>query len=100
MSTDQADQDFIRVSVARKRYLGGAMSIRWWYRQIELGHLPHFRAGAAVLLRPADVDAFIAKMFRDEAKQDEKAPEPVAASAPRRRSRPVSGGLRFFPADN
>ena len=43
-------EDFIRVSTAKKRYFGGAMSLRWWYRQIEAGRLPHFRAGATVLL--------------------------------------------------
>jgi hypothetical protein len=90
----QADQDFIRVSAARKRYLGGAMSLRWWYRQIELGHLPHFRAGGAVLLRPADVETFVAAMFRDEGPVE---PEPAADATPPP-SRPASGrrGLRFF----
>jgi hypothetical protein len=85
--------DFLRVSVAKRRYLGGAMSLRWWYRQIEEGRLPHFRAGGAVLLRPADVEAFIAEMFRDKATPK---PEEPAAPAHPRRSVPVRGGLRFF----
>jgi hypothetical protein len=92
-------EDFIRVSTAKKRYFGGAMSLRWWYRQIEEGRLPHFRAGATVLLRPADVEAFVAKMFRTEAKEVKEAPEPPPPAANRHNSRPA-GGLRFFPADN
>lgn len=85
--------DFLRVSAAKKRYPGGTMSLRWWYRQIEEGRLPHFRAGGAVLLRPADVEAFIAEMFRDRAAPK---PEEPAAPAPPRRSLPVRGGLRYF----
>lgn len=87
--------DFIRVSAAKKRYLGGGMSLRWWYRQIEEGRLPHFRAGGAVLLRPADVEAFVAQMFRDKAEPKTPEPEPVAP-APAGRRRSVAGGLRFF----
>lgn len=104
MSSSSADavantDDFMRVSSAKKRYFGGAMSLRWWYKQIELGRLPHYRAGGAVLLRPADVEAFVAKMFREEAKPEPK--EPIApAPATRRRSHRAPGGLRFFPDDN
>ena len=86
-------EDFIRVSTAKKRYFGGTMSLRWWYRQIEEGRLPHFRAGGAVLLRPADVVAFCAAMFRDKGASvpEEPAPTPPPAARPSRR-----GGLRFF----
>ena len=65
-------QDFIRVSEAKRRYFGGAMSLRWWYRQIEVGRVPHFRAGGTVLLSPADVEAFVRAAFREtaEAKPD------------------------------
>ena len=89
-------QDVIRVPAARARYLGGAMSLRWWYKQVELGRLPHHRAGSAVLLRVADVEAFVAKTFRDEVKQDEAAPEPApsdagnASPSPGSSSRPTS----------
>lgn len=87
--------EHIRVSEAKKRYLGGAMSVRWWYRQIEDGRLPHVRAGAAVLLRVVDVEAFVAGLFREKATPPEppveSAPPPAAVSA---RSR--AGGLRFF----
>ena len=89
--------DFIRVSDAKKRYLSGAMSLRWWYKQIEEGRLPHFRAGSTVLLRPADVEAFIGEMFRDRAAEVE--PEPPAPPPPppaRPRSRSSRPGLRFF----
>jgi hypothetical protein len=86
-------EDFIRVSTAKNRYFGGKMSLRWWYRQIEEGRLPHFRAGSAVLLRPADVEAFCAAMFRDRAPRvpEEPGQSPPAAARPSRR-----GGLRFF----
>lgn len=90
--------DFIRVSDAKKRYLGGAMSLRWWYKQIEEGRLPHLRAGAAVLLRPADIEAFIGEMFRDRAAAEVE-PEPPASPSPppaRPRSRSSRPGLRFF----
>jgi hypothetical protein len=86
------DENYIRVSEAKRRYFGGAMSLRWWYRQVEEGRLPHFRAGGAVLLRPADVEAFVAAQFRDKAAPP-AAPEPPPASP-----RPASPrrGLRFF----
>lgn len=87
--------DFLRVSEAKARYLVGKMSLRWWYKQIESGRLPHYRAGSAVLLRPADVEAFVAEMFRNIEAAPE--PEPVPPPpAPRRRSGPTPGGLRFF----
>jgi hypothetical protein len=90
-------EPFIRVSEAKRRYLGGVVSLRWWYRQIEEGRLPHFRAGTAVILRIADVEAFVAEMYRDKQPPQPDPPQPVPA-APARRSRPA-GGLRFF-ADN
>lgn len=96
MST--TNQEYIRVSEAKARYLSGAMSLRWWYRQIEEGKLAHFRAGGAVLLRPADVEAFISEMFRDKKADDgeeEPPPQPVQAATPQPR-RSVRGGLRFF----
>jgi hypothetical protein len=96
-SEHPVDQDFIRVSAAKKRYFGGAMSLRWWYKQIESGRLPHFRAGGAVLLRPADVETFVAAMFRDGGPVE---PEPQAAQADPAppSTRPALGrrGLRFF----
>lgn len=92
-----AGDQFIRVSDARRRYFGGAMSLRWWYRQVERGNLPHFRAGGAVLLRPADVEAFVRDGFRAAGPPD---PPPVTPPppppAPKRRSPPSPGGLRFF----
>lgn len=93
-----ANNDYIRVSDAKRRYFGGSMSLRWWYKQIEQGRLPHFRAGGTVLLRPADVDGFVAGMFRDKAEPVVEPPappaSPVPAPKPRSPSRP--GGLRFF----
>lgn len=90
--------EHIRVSEAKKRYLSGAMSTRWWYRQIEEGKLPHVRAGASVLLRVVDVEAFIAEMFRERAAPVETlelTPTPPSAPiTPAKRSR--RGGLRFF----
>ena len=87
---DPPDETFIRVAVAKEKYLGGAMSLHWWYKQVERGVVPHFRAGGAVLLRPCDVEAFVAGFYREKA-------EPVKAPAPpRAKSRPAGGGLRFF----
>lgn len=88
--------EFIRVPEAKKRYLSGTMSVRWWYRQIEGGRLPHFRAGSAVVLRVADVEAFVAELYREKAKPaDDDSPPPVpVAVAPSRSSK--RGGLRFF----
>lgn len=94
MST--ANEEFIRVSEAKRRYLGGTVSIRWWYRQIEDGRLPHFRAGTAVVLRIADVDALITELFRDKARGEDNnvtPPAPSAAPAPKRSRK---SGLRFF----
>ena len=96
--TSAGPADFLRVSDAKGRYFGGAMSLRWWYRQIELGRLPHFRAGGAVLLRPADVEAFVAGMFRDKAGPAAvpDPPPPGSAPAPPPRSGSRRPGLRFF----
>ncbi len=98
-TTSTSAGDFIRVSVAKKKYFGGAMSLRWWYKQIETGRLPHFRAGATVLLRPADVEAFVAETYREKGGgEDEPEPEPPSP-APEHRSPPSRGGLRFFRRD-
>jgi hypothetical protein len=94
---DPAHADFIRVSDAKRLYFGGTMSLRWWYKQVELGVLPHFRAGGAVLLRPSDVEAFVAEMFSGKAAEPE--PEPpatVPTRSPKARSSRSGGGLRFF----
>lgn len=86
---------FLRVSEAKRLYFGGKLSLRWWYRQIELGRLPHFRAGGAVLLRIPDVEAFVAATY-----QEESPPPPVPTSEPPDdppTTPPRSpGGLRFF----
>jgi hypothetical protein len=97
-TTSTSAGDFIRVPVAKKKYFGGVMSLRWWYKQIETGRLPHFRAGATVLLRPADVEAFVAETFRDRGEAGDE-PEPPAeppSPPPRPRSTSGRGGLRFF----
>ena len=90
--------DFIRVSDAKRRYIGGSMSLRWWYKQIEQGRLPHFRAGGTVLLRPSDVEAFVAGMFCDKAEPavPVSPPGPPPAPVPNPQSQPRRGGLRFF----
>jgi hypothetical protein len=90
--------DFIRVSEAKERYFGGAMSLRWWYRQIEHGRLTHYRAGGAVLLRTADVEAFVSAGLRATKREEPTtppSPEPMPPPKARPRS-PPSGGLRFF----
>lgn len=91
-------EGFIRVSDAKERFFGGAMSLRWWYRQIELGRLPHYRAGGAVLLRPVDVEAFVGEMFRGrvEPETGPEPPPPVPVLAPKSRSGSRRHGLRFF----
>lgn len=88
-------EECIRVSEAKKRYLSNTMSLRWWYRQIEDGRLPHFRAGTALVLRIADVDAFVAELFRDKATPEAKDESPSAPVTAAKKSR-RSGGLRFF----
>jgi hypothetical protein len=86
--------DYIRVSAAKKQYFGGAMSIRWWYKQVESGRLPHFRAGGAVLLRPTDIEAFIAELYKERSTPVEPvAPAAVPVSTGTRSRR---DGLRFF----
>ena len=99
MSTSREDlaaDDFIRVSDAKSRYLGGAMSLRWWYKQVKMGKLPHLRAGSSVLLRPADIEAFIVAMYHERSEAEaEPAPEPPPAPPPLR-SRSSRPGLRFF----
>jgi hypothetical protein len=91
---DEPPETFLRVSEAKRLYFGGKLSLRWWYRQIELGRLPHFRAGGAVLLRPADVEAFVAAAYQDDsppATATASEPPPTPPEAPR-----LPGGLRFF----
>lgn len=91
------ETEYIRVSAAKARYFGGAMSLRWWYKQIELGRLPHFRAGNAVLLRPVDVEALVAEMSCDRTDDEPEPPVPAApVPAAKPKSRPHRGGLRFF----
>ena len=87
--------EFLRVSAVKKNYLSGTMSLRWWYRQIEEGNLPHFRAGGSVLIKVADVEKFVAELYRD--KPPEPPDEPVVvAPVPARSGCSRKGGLRFF----
>lgn len=90
--------DVLRVSQLKWLYFGGKMSLRWWYRQIELGRLPHVRAGATVLVRKADADAFVAAAYKAEAsKCSVHSDGPHSSSIPKNSSAPRSkGGLRFF----
>lgn len=90
--------ELIRVSEAKKRYFGGTMSLRWWYRQVETGRLPHRRAGNAVRLEVAAVEAFVAATLRDTPAPSPERPRAIAPAAPRK-SRATRGGLRFFPED-
>jgi hypothetical protein len=85
---------FLRVSEAKRLYFGGKLSLRWWYRQIELGRLPHFRAGGAVLLRIPDVEAFVAAAYQDQPPPPAPTSDPPDDLPP---AAPLSrGGLRFF----
>ncbi|MBX9625682.1 MAG: helix-turn-helix domain-containing protein [Gemmataceae bacterium] len=99
-TTSTAAGDFIRVSAAKAKYFGGAMSLRWWYKQIETGRLPHHRAGATVLLRPADVEAFVAETYRDKGAADEEPEPPAPVPVSKSRSTPRRGGLRFFGSES
>jgi excisionase family DNA binding protein len=88
---------FIRVSEAKERYFGGAMSLRWWYRQIEQGRLTHYRAGGSVLLRKADVEAFVSAGLRTTRREEPTPPPPEPSPPPKAKPRsPPPGGLRFF----
>ncbi len=95
LDSETSPPTFLRVSEAKRLYFGGKLSLRWWYRQIELGRLPHFRAGGAVLLRPADVESFVAAAYHDEPSQSPAATNELPANPPPSTSR-LSGGLRFF----
>jgi len=90
--------EFIRVSDAKRMYFGGTMSLRWWYRQVETAKLPHRRAGNAVRLEVAAVEAFVAATIRDTPAPAPERQHAVAPARPRR-SRATRGGLRFFPED-
>jgi hypothetical protein len=85
---------FLRVSEAKRLYLGGKLSLRWCYRQIELVRLPHFQAGGAVLLRIPDVEAFVAAAYQDEPPPPAPTSEPPDDPPPAAPRSP--GGLRFF----
>jgi hypothetical protein len=95
LPTPNGTAEFIRVSDAKKMYFGGTMSLRWWYRQIETAKLPHRRAGNAVRLEVAAVEAFVAATLRDTPAPP---PDQQAPAAPRK-SRVTRGGLRFFSED-
>ena len=88
-------EEFIRVPETKRRYLSNTMSLRWWYRQIEGGKLPHFRAGSAVVPRIADVEAYIAELYREKAPPNAP-PEPPPAAVGAGRRGPRKDGLRFF----
>lgn len=87
----------LRVSEVKRSYFGGKMSLRWWYRQIELGRLPHVRAGGAVLVRKSDADAFVAAAYQaDRPAPAEPPAESSPDSVPAPRSPHRTRGLRFF----
>lgn len=90
------NDELIHVSAAKRRYLSGTMSLRWWYRQIEDGRLPHYRMGKSVRLRVVDIEAFVAELYREKAKPaDDGSPPPVPVAVASSRSS-KRGGLRFF----
>jgi hypothetical protein len=88
--------DFLRVSDARRNYFGGRMSLRWWYKQVESGRLPHFRAGGSVLLRTEDIEAFVVAGFRDKAEAKPIEQPPPVTAPPKKRTTRGTTGLRFF----
>lgn len=87
----------LRVSEVKQTYFGGKMSLRWWYRQVELGRLPHVRAGGSILVRKADVEAFVSAAYQIE-RATPVAPSETQEAYPqdKPRSARVQGGLRFF----
>lgn len=88
--------EVLRVSEVQRGYLAGKMSLRWWYRQIELGRLPHVRAGGAILVRKADADAFVSAAYQPTAPAPSPAPAPPAHPPAKAGSPRPGGGLRFF----
>lgn len=98
-------REFLKVSEARRQFLSGKMSLRWWYNQIDSGRLPHYRVGGAVLLTPSDIEQFIESSFQPPREQEPRAtaalpeaPAQVPPQAPKSRGKKPSagGGLRFF----
>lgn len=87
----------LRVSEVKQTYFGGKMSLRWWYRQVELGRLPHVRAGGSILVRKTDVEAFVAAAYQAESVTPVDPPDTHEAyPQDKPRSSRVQGGLRFF----
>jgi len=86
----------LRVSEVKEIYFGGKMSLRWWYRQIELSRLPHVRAGGSILVRKADVEAFVTAAYQSERPVPVTPAETDESHLPYRPRSTLKGGLRFF----
>jgi hypothetical protein len=99
--------EFLTISEARKRFLGGKMSKEWWYRQARSGKLVTHKAGGAILLKTTDIVPFLEAMQHehetDQLPQQTR-PEDVTASQPaqpkrsskRRGAGDQRSGFRFF----
>jgi hypothetical protein len=95
---------FVTVAEAQRRYFGGEMSRRWWYRMAKIGRIAHHRVGDSILFRTDDIEKFIAesrKAEHAEAPRTEAAPAiPVAPQPVKRQARRKPGeevGFKFFP---
>jgi hypothetical protein len=99
--------EFLTISEARKRFLGGKMSKEWWYRQAQSGKLVSHRAGGAILLKIADLVRFIDAMQHENEPEQlppQARPEDVTASqaatptksSKRRGAGDQRSGFRFF----
>ena len=82
----------LTVKEAAERYLGGRMSKRWWYKQIEEGRLPAYQPGRLKLIRLDDIEAFVGGLYREKAEAAIVPPAPLPKRATSRK-----GGFRFFP---
>jgi hypothetical protein len=105
--TEQPVMDeYLKIAEVSSRYLGGKMSKEWWYKQTRSGRLKFHKAGGSVLLKVADIVAFIEAMRPEDRPTsiDEASPEdtspitppPSKKSSKRRGAGDQRSGFRFF----
>lgn len=103
-SHTEGEQGYVSVAEAQRRYLGGKMSLRWWYRRVELQQIAHHRVGESILLHTEDIERFIveSRKDKDDAQDEIVAPVvppslPPVKSNPRRKAEEDPSRFRFFP---
>jgi len=100
-------EEFLTISEAQKRFLGGKRSMGWWYKKARSGKLVAHNAGGSILLKTTDIVHFIDTMQHEHEPEQlppQTRPEEVTASQPapppkpskRRGSGDQRSGFRFF----